>query len=519
MSEIVGAIPEHWESVRLGDIATVLRGASPRPKGNPLYFGGDIPWISIRDVTKEPGRYLTTTREGLTPEGAKKSRYLSKGTLILSNSGTVCVPKILAMDGCIHDGFVSFPDLPNQVHRLFLYEYFNLIRPFVVNKHRQGITQVNLNTGIVGDFQIPIPPLPEQHRIVAAIESYLTRLDDAVASLERVQKNLKRYRASVLKAAVEGRLVPTEAELARKEGREYEPAGVLLDRILKERRRRWEEDELARMKAKGEEPKNDKWKEKYKEPVAPDTSGLPDLPEGWVWTTTDALFCFVTSGSRGWAKYYSEDGAVFLRMGNLDHDTVALDLADIQNVNPPAGQEGTRTRVQVGDILVSITADVGMIGLYDRDLGETYINQHVALARPSLSELGRYVAWYLCSRDGGQKQFNLLRRGATKVGLGLDDIRNVAVPLPPVAEQLRLVGQVEELLSLADAQEGSLAVQVRGIGRLRQSILKWAFEGKLVDQDPTDEPASVLLERIKAERATLEAQKKANKKKTSRRKK
>ena len=125
-----------------------------------------------------------------------------------------------------------------------------------------------------------MPPLPEQHRIVAAIESYFTRLDDAVATLERVQRNLKRYRASVLKAAVEGRLVPTEAELARAEGRDYEPASVLLERILAERRRRWEEAELAKLKAKGKTPKDDKWKAKYTEPVAPDTSDCRSCRRG-----------------------------------------------------------------------------------------------------------------------------------------------------------------------------------------------------------------------------------------------
>ena len=115
-------------------------------------------------------------------------------------------------------------------------------------------------------------PASEQRRIVEAIDSYLTRLDDAVASLERVQAKLKAYRASVLKAAVEGRLVPTEASLARAEKRDYEPAEALLARILKERRRRWEEAELAKLKAAGKTPKDDKWKARYEEPVAPDTS-------------------------------------------------------------------------------------------------------------------------------------------------------------------------------------------------------------------------------------------------------
>ena len=125
---------------------------------------------------------------------------------------------------------------------------------------RKRISKANLCT-----IQLPVPPAPEQHRIVEAIESYVTRLDDAAATLERVQRNLKRYRASVLEAAVEGRLVPTEAELARAESRDYEPASMLLERILAERRRRWHE-------AGG--------RGKYQEPVAPDTTDLPELPEG-----------------------------------------------------------------------------------------------------------------------------------------------------------------------------------------------------------------------------------------------
>src|SRR6185369_13511064 len=109
----------------------------------------------------------------------------------------------------------------------------------------QGVVYPAIRPADVRQHELPIPPAPEQERVVEAVDSYLTRLDDAVASLERVQAKLKAYRASVLKAAVEGRLVPTEASLARAEKRNYEPADVLLARMLMERRRRWEEAELA----------------------------------------------------------------------------------------------------------------------------------------------------------------------------------------------------------------------------------------------------------------------------------
>ena len=122
-------------------------------------------------------------------------------------------------------------------------------------------------------YPIPLPPFPEQRRIVAEIEKQLTRLDASVASLERVRANLRRYRTSVLKAACEGKLVATEAELARAEGRQYEHADELLERILKERRALWESQPSGRRK--------------YKEAVGPDVSGLPPLPEGWAWVTVE----------------------------------------------------------------------------------------------------------------------------------------------------------------------------------------------------------------------------------------
>jgi type I restriction enzyme S subunit len=348
---------------------------------------------------------------------------------------------------------------------------------------------------------------------VAEIEKQFTRLDAAVAALKRVKANLKRYRAAVLKAACEGRLVPTEAELARAEGRDYEPSDHLLARILQERRFRWEADQLAKMKASGKSPKDDKWIDKYADTASLEASNLLQLPEGWVRVRSDSLFTFVTSGSRGWAKYYSSSGALFLRMGNLNHCSITLDLSDLQRVRPPTSVEGTRTRVQPGDILISITADVGMVALAPGDLAEAYVNQHVALARPVSTISSAYLAWYLAS-ESAQRQFIDLQRGATKLGLGLDDIRAVNIPLPPMAEQNRIIAEVERHFSVIDELEMQVEGNLKRAERLRQAILKRAFEGKLVPQDPSDEPASVLLERIRTERAQRKSE---NGKRTTRR--
>jgi type I restriction enzyme S subunit len=186
----------------------------------------------------------------------------------------------------------------------------------------------------------------------------------------------------------------------------------------------------------------------------------------------------VTSGSRGWAEYYSEEGAIFLRIGNLEHEDIALDLDDIQRVMPPEGAEGSRTRVQTNDILISITADVGMVALVDTDIGEAYINQHVALARPSDEVNPRFLAWLLASKPT-KTQWKLLQRGATKVGLGLDDIRAVQLGLPPLAEQHQIVAEVEARTSAIDHLEAELDRQITRSNRLRQSTLASAFSDQL----------------------------------------
>jgi type I restriction enzyme S subunit len=186
-----------------------------------------------------------------------------------------------------------------------------------------GVNINNLKASDLESFELKLAPRDEQDRIVAEIEKQFTRLDAATAALKRVQVNLKRYRASVLKAACEGRLVPTEAELARMEGRDYEPAEKLLQRILHERRARWEAETLAKMQASGKPPKDNHWKQKYKEPSASDTTNLPPLPEGWCWASLDQLAVSVRNGIS--VKPTLEQGLAILRISAVRAMSVNLD--------------------------------------------------------------------------------------------------------------------------------------------------------------------------------------------------
>lgn len=343
---------------------------------------------------------------------------------------------------------------------------------------------------------IVVPPLQEQYRIVEALESYLTRLDDAAATLERVQRNLKRYRASVLKAAVEGRLVPTEAELARAEGRDYEPASVLLERILAERRRRWEEAELANMTARGRAPKDNKWKAKYVEPVAPYTSELPELPEGWCWSSIGELFDVRVGATPSRAKpEYWNGGIPWVSSGEVSFCRISGTRETISE----AGLRNSSTRLNpAGSVLL------GMIG-EGKTRGQAAIlgipacnNQNSAAIWVGLSCVpSEYVYYFL------MEQYETTRKrgsGNNQPALNKSRVEAIPIPLPPVAEARRIVDCVEERVSAIMSLECSARDSITRVTRLRQSILKWAFEGRLVDQDPTDEPASVLLERIRAER-------------------
>lgn len=187
------------------------------------------------------------------------------------------------------------------------------------------------------------------------------------------------------------------------------------------------------------------------------------------------LTMVVTSGSRGWAKYYSNRGALFVRIGNLTHSGIDIDFRDIQHITPPDNAEGVRTRLQPNDVLVSITADLGSIGFVSEKVEEAYINQHIALVRFQNPVQGRFMAWYLRS-EYGQKDLLKNKRGGGKLGLGLDDIRDTPVPIVDDITATEIVDKVEEQLSVCDSIEKTVDTALAQADAMRQSILKQAFE-------------------------------------------
>ena len=301
-------------------------------------------------------------------------------------------------------------------------------------------------------FGIEAPVLEEQQRIVAEIEKQFSRLDESVANLKRVKANLKRYKASVLKAAVEGKLT----EDWREQHPNVEPASKLLERILAERRAKWN--------GRG----------KYKEPAKPGTNNLPSLPEKWTWATVDQLTSMVTSGSRGWGAYYSDTGPLFIRAQDIKTDS--LNLQTIARVSIPKNTEGTRTAVTNGDILITITgANVTKSALV-KQLGEqAFVSQHVALLKPSLASVSTYLFTWVVSPEHGRKMLERWAYGAGKPGLSLNQVRGLPVALPPLAEQNPITAEVERRLSVIEELEAAVQANLTRADRLRQAILARAF--------------------------------------------
>lgn len=450
-------VPSHWKVVPLEDVLTDIIGGGTPSKTNPSYWKGFIPWLSIKDMrTRRPADAIDHISEEAVQYSS--TNIIPADTVIIATR--VGLGKVVRVpyDSAINQDLKALIAGP-ELDKSYLEYWMTSIADYL-ESIGSGTTVKGIRLEQLRSIPFPLAPLNEQKLIVAEIEKQFSRLDEAVANLKRVKANLKRYKAAVLKAAVEGKLT----EKWRKAHSELETAGELLNRILIERKRDWADENPG---------------EKYNEPAEPDMSKLSELPSGWAWSRSDQLFNYVTSGSRGWARYYSESGAAFLRMGNLDHETINLDLSDIQRVQPPKGAEGSRTRVMPGDILISITADVGMVGLVPTNFEEAYINQHVALARPTTAVNHVYLAWYLAGKNG-QDQLKKLQRGATKVGLGLDDIKAVDVPLPPAKEQNAIVAEIDRRFSIISEVEVQVEVNLLRAERMRQGVLKSAFEGRLV---------------------------------------
>ena len=474
-----------WGRVRLGDACEILNGFAFKSQ----YFNQSegTPLIRIRDVLRGETETLYN--------GDYDSTYVVEpGDLVVGMDGDFNCALWGGRTALLNQRVCR---LRPDEHVLSLRFLAYVLQGYLdaINAKTSAITVKHLSSRTLADVPLPLPPRQMQTRIADRLDELLSDLRAASDGLERVQRNLTRYRASVLQAAVEGRLVPTDAELARAEGRDYEPASELLERILAERRRRWEEAELEKLKAKGKTPKDDRWKKKYKEPVAPDTTELPELPEGWCWASADQLCSLITDGEHITPER-SGEGVLLLSARNVQNGYLSLDVVDYI---PEYEYERIATRLEVtaGDVLLSCSGTVGRSCTVPRGLRFALVRS-VAVLRPVV-KMDRFLTLSLRS-PLLQGQIARRKTQTAQANIFQGKIKQLVFALPPSEEQQRIEEEVQDLLERSEHAAGELATSHARCSRLRASILAWAFEGKLVDQDPDDEPAAVLLERIRKSR-------------------
>lgn len=306
------------------------------------------------------------------------------------------------------------------LHWLLSYRFISALNDSVV-----GTKMPRVDWSVLSTMPFPLPGLEEQRRIAAWLDIQTGRIDKRLELLGKKREFLRELRRNLI------------------------------------------DDTLASgLKRRGK--------------VATGLAELAELPEGWKASQAKRLTRFTTSGSRGWAEYYADDGDLFLRIGNLTRETIELDLSDVQHVRLPANAaEGRRTRVRAGDMLVSITADLGSIAVADDRLDRpAYVNQHIALCRPKDSIHPRWLGYAMLSSQS-KRQMMSSGYGGTKIQLSLDDVRRVWLAVPPPGEQ-------REIAAFLDDRLAKIARQIALIDRLetllkeqRKAVIHEAVTGKI----------------------------------------
>ena len=329
------SLTDGWTIAALEEVTTP-RGLRIKPSEMK-----DAPFIGLEHVEAHTMKLLDTAKASDVKSSAS---YFGQGDVIYGRLRPY-LNKVYMPDfsGLASGEFIVFPS-QRSLDNAYLKYFLNRVEFASFATRLTAGDRPRVDFSHLAEYPIPLPPLAEQRRIVAEIEKQFTRLDASVAALKRIQANLKRYRAGVLKAACEGKLVPTEAELARSESRDCEPADRLLARILIERRARWEAQE--------------KRGRKYKEPVAPDTTDLPELPEGWVCATVEQLIVRSEYGTSVKCSYEAE-GLPVLRIPNIVGGEI--DLADIKYASQLLADP--LRSLQSGDVLMCRTnGSISLIG-------------------------------------------------------------------------------------------------------------------------------------------------------------
>lgn len=445
------------KAAKLGDAVVSMKNGMYKPASE---YGDDgVPCLRMYNIEAGTIVWRDIKRMRVTPE--ELDDYgLREGDLLVNRVNsrelvgkTACIPASLEPSVFESKNIRVRVDPSKALPKFISYQLLAGGRRHFEGNAQQVVGMASISQKQIADFPIVLADIDEQHRIVAEIEKQFSRLDEAVAGLQRVKANLKRYKAAVLKAAVEGRLVPTEADLARREGRDYETGAQLLQRILETRRSQWQ--------GKG----------KYKEPTAPDTSGLPELPEGWCWSNFSRASERVTVGHVGPMKdEYVDSGVPFLRSQNVRPNR--YDPEGLKFISPEFHTRLRKSSLQHGDIVVVRSGSVGVSCVIPESLVEANCSDLVIIQSPK-GVLPAFGAYYLNSVV--ESRIAAGRVGVALVHFNTQSVAELPLPVPPLTEQHCIVAEVDRLLSIAREAEAEVEANLKRAQSLRQSLLRKAF--------------------------------------------
>lgn len=486
-------LPDGWLEIPLGEALQIQKGKKPLGLG-PKGVNRFVPYINI-------SAFETKQVEEYAPE-QDVPRCQPPDTLLVWDGARA------GLAGRGIGGYIgsTLARLTSDLADPSYLYYFVHSNYGYLNTNTKGVGIPHIDPIVLKEISFPLPPAAEQTRIVAKLEELLSHLDAGVTELKAAQKKLAQYRQSLLKAAVEGTLT---AEW-RTKNTPTESGVQLLQRILTERRVRWEVKQLAKFEEQGKNPLKD-WQKKYPEPVQPDTTGLPDLPQGWVWASGEQLCDFITKGTTPPKDLNTGKSHVipFLRVTNLT-DKGHLDLSDKVYVSEETHKGFlSRSVVYPNDVLMNIVGPpLGQVSVVPNTFPEWNINQAIAIFRAVNGVMPEFVCAHLLSPIAQQWLKDRSKTTAGQTNLTLEVCRALPFPLPSQNEQQSLVLQLEEALGAIQSQTEAIQAGLKKSTAQRQNILRAAFSGQLVPQDPNDEPASELLSRIRAERTERVAVKK-----------
>ncbi len=411
---------------------------------------------------------------------------------------------LLPFEGLSSAEFIVFPATEGMNSRFLLWRLLaNDFVEFACSQYEGDRPRVKFDQ--LGKFQLLLPPAAEQTRIVAKLEELLSDLDAGVAELKAAQKKLAQYRQSLLKAAVEGALTADwrAAQAAHPATTPAESGAALLARILVERRSRWQARQRAKFQAQGKTPPKD-WQAKYPEPVVPDTSGLPELPQGWVWVSLDQIFCELRSGT---AETSGRQQTNFPLLKSSAVRQGRVDWGSLNFLNE--SQSGKSDNyLEIGDVLITrLSGSVEYVGCCAvvAELKNPRIQYPDRIFCGKLSEplmwLGNFLAYCFQSAYIRKRVESAAKSSAGHKRISLSDLHPMPIPLPPSSEIRVILERMDEAVQRIQLGDRDVTGALRQSAAQRKNILQAAFSGQLVPQDPADEPASALLARIRAERA------------------